>query len=100
MEAELELEKLFEEGLRIDCGDYLAVEKWWYETYRALTAFPEEQYSFRDVFVTVFSTPEEQIERGLEILNELVDRLKAWDLLPPRSPKAPDPIPLCGLNCD
>jgi hypothetical protein len=75
MEQELELEKLIIEGLAIDFRDHLAIQNWWSSTYMALAPFPEEQYRFKDVFVSDFGTPEKQIEKGLEILNDVVDHL-------------------------
>ncbi len=76
METELELEKLISEALQIDFRDHWAIVKWWYSTYVALTPFPDEKCRFKGVFASEFVTPEEQIERGLEILNEVADRLK------------------------
>jgi hypothetical protein len=89
MEDSSELEKLIAEGLGIDFRDHLAIQKWWFSTYMALAPFPEEQYGFKDVFLSDFGTPEKQIERGLEILNEVVDRL-----IPPH------PVPRCNVNCE
>jgi hypothetical protein len=89
MEQELELEKLIIEGLAIDFRDHLAIQNWWFSTYKALAPFPEEQYRFKDVFLNDFGTPEKQIETGLEILNDVVDRLKP-----------PHPVPLCTVNCE
>jgi hypothetical protein len=75
VEDSSELEKLITEGLGIDFRDHFAIQNWWFSTYTALAPFPEEQYRFRDVFISDFGTPEKQIERGIEILNDVVDCL-------------------------
>jgi len=75
MEGPSELEKLIAEGFGIDFRDQVAIQNWWFSTYLALTAFPEEQYRFKDVFLSDFLVPEKQIERGLEILNEVLESL-------------------------
>ena len=89
MEDLSELEKLIAEGLGIDYRDHFAIQNWWFSTYTALAPFPQEQYRFKDVFLSDFGIPEKQIERGLEILNDVVDRLKA-----------PHSVPLCSVNCE
>lgn len=73
MEQEWKLERLISAGLQIEFGDYLAVENWLYEAYMALSPFPGQRNMLR-LACSEWTAPEEMIQRGLEILNEALDR--------------------------
>ncbi len=47
MEQEFKLVELISAGLQIEFEDYLAVEKWLYESYMALSPFPEQRHMLK-----------------------------------------------------
>jgi hypothetical protein len=84
-----ELEKLIEEGLYIDFRDYSAIQNWLDRSFIALDPFSEERHRLEPVCPSGFASPEEKIEKVLEILNDVADRQKY-----------PRPEPLCNVNCE
>jgi len=88
MKDSFELEKLIEQGLRMDVRDYSGVQSWLETTYMMLAAFPEERRLLELSCFRRSTSLEEKVEQGLEILNAAADRLQYGE-----------PDPLCNINC-